>query len=381
MHIRFLGNQGMKGIKFLSNLSDLFKGSEKSENNARTTANDDTLTVTDTNPKPDTESNTTSLSFPFKAFVSYSHIDQEGMLKLRSALSPLVRQNKLKLWDDQAIDVGTTWGDEINENLTNARIVFCLVSQDFINSDFCYEKELKAALEAHARQEKTVVPIRFRMCHWDDLPLASIQSTPNDGWIKSKEDQDAAWTAVAKSTERLLDKLVAQSDQQKNLIANDHTIKVNNKRNDLEQIQQRKSKIEQSIDEIHEERNELKLSYQSPYKDIVDWLHDNKEVIVDKIFRTMSQEIFDRDIPTDFPQKHSEIRTFKLHIEQIIDSLEVCLLVESTALIEEPYRRFKFKDQYYIDAILLLKKRIPATMSGRSKTKLVEYIDLLISRI
>lgn len=374
----------MKGFNFLSNLADMLKGVEKPK--AEKSANSD-LTVSPPMVKTISERTTpydydaVGLAFPIKAFVSYSHIDKEGMLKLRSALSPLMRKKKLELWDDQAIDLGTEWLEEINEKLLQAKIVFCLVSQEFIDSDFCYEKELKAALDAHANQEKTVVPIRFRMCHWDGLPLASIQSTPNDGWIKSKEDQDAAWTAVAKSTERLLDKLVARANQQQPLMANDHTIEINHKRNAFAEIQQRKSKIEQKIDEIHEERNELRQSYQSLYKDIVDWLHHNKAAIVDKIYRTMIQEVFDGDIPADFPQTNAEIRTFKLHIEQIIDSLEVCLLVESTALITEPSRRFKFRDQYYIDAVLLLKKRIPITMSGRSKAKLIEYIDILISRI
>lgn len=373
----------MKGFNFLSNLADMLKGVEKPK--AEKSANSD-LTVSPPMVKTISERTTpydydaVGLAFPIKAFVSYSHIDKEGMLKLRSALSPLMRKKKLELWDDQAIDLGTEWLEEINEKLLQAKIVFCLVSQEFIDSDFCYEKELKAALDAHANQEKTVVPIRFRMCHWDGLPLASIQSTPNDGWIKSKEDQDAAWTAVAKSTERLLDKLVARANQQP-LMADNHTIEINHKRNSLSEIQQRKSKIEQKIDEIHEERNELRQSYQSLYKDIVDWLHHNKAAIVDKIYRTMIQEVFDGDIPADFPQTKAEIRTFKLHIEQIIDSLEVCLLVESTALITEPSRRFKFRDQYYIDAVLLLKKRIPITMSGRSKAKLIEYIDILISRI
>lgn len=374
----------MKGFNFLSNLADMLKGVEKPK--AEKSANSD-LTVSPPMVKTISERTTpydydaVGLAFPIKAFVSYSHIDKEGMLKLRSALSPLMRKKKLELWDDQAIDLGTEWLEEINEKLLQAKIVFCLVSQEFIDSDFCYEKELKAALDAHANQEKTVVPIRFRMCHWDGLPLASIQSTPNDGWIKSKEDQDAAWTAVAKSTERLLDKLVARANQQQSLMADDHTIEINHKRNAFAETQQRKSKIEQKIDEIHEERNELIESYNSPHKDIAYWLNNNKEAIVDKIFSTMCLNVFDGDIPMGFPQTHSEIRTFKLQLEQFIDSLGVCLVVDSTSLIAEPSLHLKFRDQYYINAMSLLKEKIPISIPNQSKEKLLAFIDYLTVRI
>ncbi len=135
---------------------------------------------------------------PVKAFVSYSHKDMEYLDKLRAALSPLVRLDKLVLWDDRAIDAGEDWNKVIFQQLTEADLVLCLVSADFIASDFCYTQELATALEAHHQTEKTVVPIRLRESAWEDLPLAKIQGSP-DEWISAAKDKDAAWTAVAKS--------------------------------------------------------------------------------------------------------------------------------------------------------------------------------------
>lgn len=137
---------------------------------------------------------------PVKAFISYSHKDKEHLPDLRAALSPLVRLNKLILWDDRDIEAGEEWNKEIFRELDEADLVLCLVSADFINSDFCYTQELAAALEAHRRGEKTVVPIRLRECNWDGLPLAQLQGIPG-AWISSARDKDVAWKEVSKSLE------------------------------------------------------------------------------------------------------------------------------------------------------------------------------------
>jgi internalin A len=135
-----------------------------------------------------------------KAFISYSHKDVEHMQVLQAALSPLVRLNNLKLWCDHDIDAGEAWEKEIMQQLEEADLILCLVSHDFIKSDFCYKQEFLTALEAHQRGEKTIVPIRLRSCNWDNLPLAKIQGRP-DTWITSASNQDEAWTQVAKGLE------------------------------------------------------------------------------------------------------------------------------------------------------------------------------------
>jgi len=82
--------------------------------------------------------------------------------------------------------------------LDEADIVLCLVSADFVASDFCYKKEFSAALEAHHKGEKTIVPIKLRKTDWQDLPLAAIQGVPGT-WITSAANPDEAWTAVSQS--------------------------------------------------------------------------------------------------------------------------------------------------------------------------------------
>ena len=142
---------------------------------------------------------------PVRAFVSYAHKDLEYLKELRAALAPLMRLQKLQLWDDRDIDAGDEWEKVIFQQLEESDIVLCLVSADFVASDFCYKKEFGTALEAHRKGEKTIVPILLRKTDWQDLPLAEIQGTPGQ-WITSAKNKDEAWTAVSESLRPALDR-------------------------------------------------------------------------------------------------------------------------------------------------------------------------------
>nr|WP_292914039.1 toll/interleukin-1 receptor domain-containing protein [Nitrosomonas sp.] len=152
---------------------------------------------------------------PVKAFVSYAHKDLEHLKALRSALAPLIRLQKLKLWDDRDINASDEWEKVLFQQLEEADIVLCLVSSDFVASDFCYQREFSSALEAHRRSEKNIVPIMLRKTDWKDLPLSGIQGTPGE-WITSATNQDEAWTKVSESLRPILE----QAKQRKHKIMN-----------------------------------------------------------------------------------------------------------------------------------------------------------------
>lgn len=145
------------------------------------------------------------LQLPVKAFVSYSHNDLDFVKALQSALSPLVRLQKLSLWYDRDIDAGAEWRPEILQQLAQADIVLCLVSPDFVASDFCYLQEFEAALAAHRRGEQFVMPIRLRETDWQGLPLAEIQGAPEE-WIGNAANPDQAWCRVSERLRPVIDK-------------------------------------------------------------------------------------------------------------------------------------------------------------------------------
>jgi hypothetical protein len=60
-------------------------------------------------------------------------------------------------------------------------VILLLVSPDFITSDYCYEREMKRALERHQRGNARVIPVILRPCDWHDLPFGKLLATPKDG--------------------------------------------------------------------------------------------------------------------------------------------------------------------------------------------------------
>lgn len=139
-----------------------------------------------------------------KAFISYSHADEAYRVALETHLTLLKRQGLIQCWSDRVIRAGKNWKEEIDSNLEKAQLVLMLVSPDFIASDYCYEEELRRALEKHDRGEQILVPIIVRHSSWQGSPLARFQALPHDGKpISCWNDQDAAWLNVVKGIEAL----------------------------------------------------------------------------------------------------------------------------------------------------------------------------------
>ena len=141
-------------------------------------------------------------------FISYAHKDVAHKEKLMMSLHPLIRQNKIQVWQDSEIVAGQRWNDEIMEHLEQAHIVMTLMSPDFIHSDFCYSIELDNALKAHARGKKTIIPVQIRPCSWKDkklnLPIGNIQGIPAKP-ISDYPNRDKAWMEVFEEVQRVLD--------------------------------------------------------------------------------------------------------------------------------------------------------------------------------
>lgn len=114
-------------------------------------------------------------SKPLELFYSYSHKDQELREELQPHLASLKRQGSIAEWHDRKISAGTEWKGQIDDNLNRASIILLLISSDFLNSDYCYDKEMKRALERDAAREARVIPIILRPCDWTSSPLHSFR--------------------------------------------------------------------------------------------------------------------------------------------------------------------------------------------------------------
>jgi len=75
-------------------------------------------------------------------FISYSHKDEQWLLKLKPFLQELERKDVIQLWDDREIRPSEEWKKEIDKALSSAKAAVLLVSQDFLASKFIRDEEL-----------------------------------------------------------------------------------------------------------------------------------------------------------------------------------------------------------------------------------------------
>ena len=111
---------------------------------------------------------------PTNIFIAYSRKDQTVLEEIRSHLSPLERTWKTHLWYDGLIDAGSEWNAEIKQHLLQSDIILLLISQHFIASDYCYNTEMKQALNLHEKGTAKVIPIIVRNCLWKDSPFSHL---------------------------------------------------------------------------------------------------------------------------------------------------------------------------------------------------------------
>ncbi|WDN90992.1 hypothetical protein BuS5_03964 (plasmid) [Desulfosarcina sp. BuS5] len=143
-------------------------------------------------------------------FFSYSHKDKELRDELEIHLSALKRQGIISTWHDRRISAGDEFDREISEYLENANIILLLVSPYFINSDYCYEIEMKRSMERHDQGKVIVIPVILHPCDWHDMPFGKLLACPGDGKPISKfpniHDAFLDVTKAIKNTVAKLDK-------------------------------------------------------------------------------------------------------------------------------------------------------------------------------
>jgi hypothetical protein len=139
-------------------------------------------------------------------FVSYAHADEKLRKELGKHLSVLERQGLISTWHDRMIPAGTEWNDQIDSRLNGSRVILLLVSSDFINSQYCYDVEMKRALNRHEKKEALVIPVMLRPVVLRGTPFAKLQALPKDARpVTDWPSLDAAFVDV---TEGLRDALL-----------------------------------------------------------------------------------------------------------------------------------------------------------------------------
>jgi internalin A len=132
--------------------------------------------------------------------------------ELKTHLSILRRQGIIQGWTDREIEAGEEWRKAITEQLESADIILLLISANFIDSDFCYDVEMKRAIERHENGEARVIPVIVRDCNWKRAPFGKLQAVPKDGKaVDTWPNRDSAWRNVSEEIEKAAESLRKKS--------------------------------------------------------------------------------------------------------------------------------------------------------------------------
>jgi len=146
-----------------------------------------------------------------KVFMSYAHEDEDMKNELDKALIMLKRSDKISVWQDRELLAGQEWDKGIKDELASADIILLLISVDFNNSKYIWEKELAVAMERHTNGDARVIPIILRDCEWQEMPYAKLQALPNGAVpVTHFERADDAYTNIAKGIRSVVGYMLAK---------------------------------------------------------------------------------------------------------------------------------------------------------------------------
>jgi hypothetical protein len=154
---------------------------------------------------------------PLKLFISYCHQDEKYKDQLMNHLSSLKRRNIIKEWHDRKLIAGEEWDKIIKQELLDSDIILLLISSEFIASNYCYDIEIKKAMELHEEGEAKVIPIIVRPCDWKELPFSKIQGLPKDAKALSTwSDIDEGYLNIIEGIKNSINPLLESSNHSYN---------------------------------------------------------------------------------------------------------------------------------------------------------------------
>ncbi len=113
-----------------------------------------------------------------KIFISYSHEDKEWLKRAKTHLTVLKNSLHLEfdIWDDQRLNIGDDWEQEITTSLNDSGIAILIISTDFLASDFINRKEIPPILENAKKNGVNILPIIVEPCLFSETKLSKFQA-------------------------------------------------------------------------------------------------------------------------------------------------------------------------------------------------------------
>jgi hypothetical protein len=137
---------------------------------------------------------------------SYAQEDQEYQNHLEKHLKRLQREGTITLWHKYNITAGGSIKDELQAHLNSAHIILLLISPDYIDSDECWNIDIKRALERHKEEKAVVILILLRHVDYSKAAFSALPLLPKGGRpIASWSDRDQAFMQIAQEIRRIVE--------------------------------------------------------------------------------------------------------------------------------------------------------------------------------
>ncbi|PSN18999.1 hypothetical protein C7271_09595 [filamentous cyanobacterium CCP5] len=141
-----------------------------------------------------------------QVFISYAPEDEIYRNELVKHLKLLQTSGVISIWHDRKILPGSVRDTEIDTYLNSADLILLLVSVDFINSDYCWQTEVKRAVERHTAGEAIVVPVIVRTVDWQAAPFGQLKPLPEGGKpVRTWPSTDVAMDNVVRGIRQLIE--------------------------------------------------------------------------------------------------------------------------------------------------------------------------------
>jgi hypothetical protein len=127
-----------------------------------------------------------------EVLLCYAREDELLCKELVIYLSGLQRQGFFNIWYDRKISPGIEYEQENDKHLNTAHIILLLISQYFMNSNYCYLVEMQRAIERHECGDARVIPILLRPVYFQRAPFAKLMPLPTN----RKPITDSSWDSI-----------------------------------------------------------------------------------------------------------------------------------------------------------------------------------------
>ncbi|MCP4691876.1 MAG: toll/interleukin-1 receptor domain-containing protein, partial [Desulfobacterales bacterium] len=145
-------------------------------------------------------------------FISYSHKDEVWKDRLKPHLVMLEKAGRITVWDDRKITPSGEWYPEIKDAMEKAAVAVCLISADYLASDFCVKEEIPYFLDRRKKDGMPILPVLVHPCFWEIISwVEKTQMLPRDGKSISVDYQNN-WDTAFKEVAKTIFNIVNQPD-------------------------------------------------------------------------------------------------------------------------------------------------------------------------